>query len=125
MKVYWQHGQKQYQGRTGHQENMTTYAVSISNLNASMRCLEERVIDFSLMQFQVSSIKQWDGLIFPSTAILKIIEMREVIFKRRVIENERGITSERSLNLKIQSGIIALIYSTISEVTMLDWKVII
>ena len=28
MKVYWQYGQKQYQGRTGHQENMTTYAVN-------------------------------------------------------------------------------------------------
>ena len=55
MKVYWQHGQKQYQGRTGHQENMITYAVNISNLNASMRSLEERVVDFSLMQFQVST----------------------------------------------------------------------
>ena len=103
---------------------MNTYAVSISNMNASTRCLEERVIDFSLMQFHVFSIKQWDGLIFTSTAILKIIEMREVILKRRVIENERGITSERSLNLMIQSGIIAPIYSTILEVTMLQ-KVII
>ena len=44
MKVYWQHGQKQYQGRTGHQENMTTYAVNISNLNASMRSLEEKLL---------------------------------------------------------------------------------
>ena len=55
MKVYCQHGQKQYQGRSGHQEIITTYAVNISHLNASMRSLEERVIDFSLMQFQVSS----------------------------------------------------------------------
>ena len=34
---------------------MTKYAVNVSNLNASMRSLEERVIDFSLIQFQVSS----------------------------------------------------------------------
>ena len=33
---------------------MTTYAVNISSLNASVRSLEERVINFSLMQFQVS-----------------------------------------------------------------------
>ena len=31
------------------------YAVNISNLNASMRSLKERVINFSLMQFQVFS----------------------------------------------------------------------
>ena len=46
MKVYWQYEQKQYQGRTGHQENMTTYAVNISNLNASMR--SERSLDFKI-----------------------------------------------------------------------------
>ena len=77
MKVYWQHGQKQYQGRTGHQEHMTIYAVNISNLNASVRNLEERVVDFSLMQFQVSSHKQWGGLIFPSAMVLKIIKLIE------------------------------------------------
>ena len=53
--------------------------------------------------------KQWGGLIFPSTAILKVIKMSEVIFKRRVIKNEKGITSERNLNPKIQSSILAQI----------------
>ena len=46
MKVSWQHGQKQYQGRTGHQENMTTYAVIVLNLNASMR--SERNLDLKI-----------------------------------------------------------------------------
>ena len=53
--------------------------------------------------------KQWGGLIFPSTAVLKIIERSEVIFKRRVIKNEKGIRSERILDLKIQSSILAQI----------------
>ena len=128
---------------------MTTYVVNISNLNASMRSLDKRVIDFSPMQFQVSSYafhptcnhlenlqgnvqlkaddhygynstsitldhlfllhKEWGGLTFPSTAILKIIKVGEVIFMRRVIENEKGITSERNLVLKIQSGILVQI----------------
>ena len=53
--------------------------------------------------------KRWGGFIFPSTAVVKIIKMSEIIFKRRVIENEKGITSERNLDLKIQSGILAQI----------------
>ena len=53
--------------------------------------------------------KQWGGLIYPSTAVLKIIKMSEVIFKIRVIKNEKGITSERNLDLKIQSVVLAQI----------------
>ena len=53
--------------------------------------------------------KQWGCLTFPSTAILKIIKMKEVTFKWRVIKNEKGITSERNLDLKIQSSILAQI----------------
>ena len=56
VKVYWQHGQKQYQRRTGHQENMTTYAVNISNLNASMRSLEERVINLKIQSGVLAQI---------------------------------------------------------------------
>ena len=59
--------------------------------------------------------KQWGGLKFPSTANLKIIKMSETIFKRRVIKNEKGITCERNLDLKIQSGILAQMGTDISN----------
>ena len=39
----------------------------------------------------------------------KIIKMSEVIFKTRVIKNEEGITSERNLDCKIQSSVLAQI----------------
>ena len=51
--------------------------------------------------------KQWGGLIFLSTAVLKIIKMSEVTFKRKVIKNEKGITIEWILNLKILNSILA------------------
>ena len=51
--------------------------------------------------------KQRGGIIFPSSAVLKIIKRSEAIFKRRVLESTMGITSERNLDLKIQSEVLA------------------
>ena len=51
--------------------------------------------------------KQRGGIIIPSSAVLKIIKRSEAIFKRRVIESTMGITSERNLDLKIQSEVLA------------------
>ena len=33
--------------------------------------------------------KQWGGLVYPSTAMLKVIKMSEIIFKRRVFKMRR------------------------------------
>ena len=51
--------------------------------------------------------KQRGGIIIPSSAVLKIIKRSEAIFKRRVIESTMGITSERNLDLKRQSEVLA------------------
>ena len=55
----------------------------------------------SLLKF-----KQQEGLIFPSLAVLRIVKATEVLFKRRVMTNEIGITNERNLDLKIQSAVL-------------------
>ena len=46
------------------------------------------------------------GLIFPSLAVLRIVKATEVLFKRRVMTNEIGITNEKNLDLKIQSAVL-------------------
>ena len=55
------------------------------------------------IQFQ---FKQQGGLIFPSLAVLRIVKATEVLFKRRVMANEIGITNEKNLDLKIQSAVL-------------------
>ena len=42
----------------------------------------------------------------PSPAVLKILKAAEVIFKRRVIDTERGITTEKMIDLKIKSAVV-------------------
>ena len=50
--------------------------------------------------------KQKGGLVFPSPAVLKIVKATEVVFKRRVIDNERGINIEKILDLKIKAAVV-------------------
>ena len=47
--------------------------------------------------------KQYGSLVLPSPAVLRILKATEVIFKRRVIDTERGITTEKMIDLKIES----------------------
>ena len=46
--------------------------------------------------------KQYGSLVLPSPAVLRILKATEVIFKRRVIDTERGITTEKMIDLKIE-----------------------
>ena len=54
-------------------------------------------------KFAVS--KQKGGLVFPSVAVLKIGKAPEVIFRRKVIENDIGISKEKDLDQKIQNSV--------------------
>ena len=53
-----------------------------------------------------TTLKQQGGLILPSPAILRIIKATEVVFKRRVIDNENGINTEKMLDLKIGAAVL-------------------
>ena len=44
--------------------------------------------------------KQYGKLVLPSPAVLKILKAAEVIFKRRVIDTERGIITGKMIDLK-------------------------
>ena len=50
--------------------------------------------------------KQNSGLYFPSMAVLKIIKATEVIFKKRVVQQDKGISREKNLDLKIQYAVL-------------------
>ena len=50
--------------------------------------------------------KQNGGLLFPSVEILKIVKATEVIFKKRVFWQEKGIAREKNLDLKIQYAVL-------------------
>ena len=50
--------------------------------------------------------KQNGGLLFPSVAVLKIVKATEVIFKKRVVCQEKGTTREKNLDLKIQYAVL-------------------
>ena len=58
------------------------------------------------VQTKFTQFKQQGGLIFPSLAVLRIVKATEVLFKRRVMTNEIGITNEKNLDLKIQSAVL-------------------
>ena len=49
--------------------------------------------------------KQKGGLVFPSVAVLKIVKATEVIFRRKIIENDIGISKEKHLDQKIQNSV--------------------
>ena len=53
-----------------------------------------------------TTYKQHGGLVQPSPAVLKIIKATEVVFKRRVIDTGRGITTEKMIDLKIETAVI-------------------
>ena len=46
------------------------------------------------------------GLLFPSIALLKILKAAEVIFRRRVIEQGKGICFDKNLSAAIQSAVV-------------------
>ena len=50
--------------------------------------------------------KQYGSLVLPSPAVLRMLKATEVIFKRMVIDTERGITTEKMTDLKIESTVI-------------------
>ena len=43
---------------------------------------------------------------FPSVAVLKIVKATEVIFRRKVIENDIAISKEKHLDQKIQNSVL-------------------
>ena len=50
--------------------------------------------------------KQYGSLVLPSPEVLRILKVTEVIFKRRVINTEQGITVDRMIDLKIESAVV-------------------
>ena len=50
--------------------------------------------------------KQQGHLTMPSPAVMKIVKATEVIFKRRVLDTDTGINTEKKLDLKIDSAVI-------------------
>ena len=60
--------------------------------------------------------KQKGGLVFPSVAILKIVKATEVIFRRKVIENDSGISKEKHLDQKIRILYLSILGLLILEV---------
>ena len=50
-----------------------------------------------------TAFKQQDRLVFPSASVLKIVKATEVIFRRRVIEQGFGISTDINLFGRIQS----------------------
>ena len=59
--------------------------------------------------------KQKGGLVFPSVAVLKIVNATEVIFRKKVIENEIGISKEKHLD-----QIIRILYLSILGLLILQ-----
>ena len=57
------------------------------------------------LQAKFTCYKQNGGLLFPSQAVLKIVKVAEVIFKKRVLWLDRGVTPEKNLDLKIQYAV--------------------
>ena len=64
--------------------------------------------NMSLFPFyaKFTTSKQKGGLVFPSIAVLKIVKATEVIFRRKVIENDIGISKEKHLDQKIQNSVL-------------------
>ena len=53
-----------------------------------------------------TSFKQKDGLLFPSLAVFKIIKTAEVIFKRRVLWEGKGMSFRKNLKKRIESAVL-------------------
>ena len=61
---------------------------------------------FYPLQAKFTCFKQMGGLLFPSIALLKILKAAEVIFRRRVIEQGKGICFDKNLSAAIQSAVV-------------------
>ena len=80
-----------------------------------MKCKKELMLDpndptaRNMISYPVYSrftkAKQCGGLVMPSPGVLKILKATEVVFKRRVINTEIGITREKMLDLKIEHAV--------------------
>ena len=53
-----------------------------------------------------TSFKQKGGLLFPSLAVFKIIKTAEVIFKRRVLWEGKGMSFKKNLKKRIESAVL-------------------
>ena len=61
---------------------------------------------FYPLQAKFTCFKQTGGLLSPSIALLKILKAAEVIFRRRVIEQGKGICFDKNLSAAIQSAVV-------------------
>ena len=61
---------------------------------------------FYPLQAKFTCFKQTGGLLFPSIALLKILKAAEVIFRRRVIEQGKGICFDKNLSAAILSAVV-------------------
>ena len=59
------------------------------------------------------AFKQKGGLVFPSLDVIKIVKATEVVFWRRVIGQNVGISAEKNLTLKIQNSVLESIGGTV------------
>ena len=50
--------------------------------------------------------KQNGGHYLPSMAVLKIVKATEVIFKKRVVWQDKGMSREKNVDLKIQYAVL-------------------
>ena len=58
------------------------------------------------IQAKFTCFEQNGSLYFPSMAVLKIVKATEVIFKKRVVLQDKGIPRERNIDLKIQYAVL-------------------
>ena len=58
---------------------------------------------------KLTFFKQKKALTFPSVAALKIVKAIESIFRKRVLDEQKGINYEKKLDLKIQSAVLDLL----------------
>ena len=59
------------------------------------------------MVARFTAFKQQGGLIFPSVAVLKIAKATKTIFRSRVVGQNMGMDTEKSLDLKIECAVFA------------------
>ena len=64
-----------------------------------------RTVEFPVYSLFTLSLQR-GGLTLPSSAVMKLVKATEVIFKRRVISCDSGITMEKNIGLKIESSLV-------------------
>ena len=58
---------------------------------------------------KLTCFKQIQGLVFPPSAVLKIIKATEMVFKQKLFDEGKGINEKQKLDLKIQSAVLELL----------------